>query len=92
MSTTETTISVADLARNLTDVLERVRARGEHFTVERDGQPIASLGPTLPSAGISWEEFLARLGHLTMPGDGFADDLEAIQQEQPIVEPPEWPS
>jgi len=92
MSTTDTTISVAELARDLTDVLERVRARGEHFTVERDGQPIASLGPSSGTAGLSWEEFFARLGHLTMPGDGFADDLEAIQREQPIVEPPEWPN
>lgn len=88
----DTTISVAERARSLTDVLARVRERGEHFTVERDGQPIASLGLASATSGLSWEECFVRLGHLTMPGDGFADDLEAIQRDQPIVEPPTWPN
>jgi antitoxin (DNA-binding transcriptional repressor) of toxin-antitoxin stability system len=87
-----TTISTTELARNLADVLDRVRNRGEQFTVERDGEPIASLGPATTAIGVSRAEFLARLGDLTMPGDGFADDLEAIQREQPITEPPAWPN
>jgi hypothetical protein len=37
------------------------------------------------------DELIARIGNLKMPGDGFADDLEAIQAEQGVVEFPEWP-
>ncbi len=87
-----TMISATELERNLAEVLDRVRAHGEQFTVERDGEPIASLGPATAPIGLSRDEFLARLGGLTMPDDGFADDLEAIQREQPIVEPPAWPN
>jgi hypothetical protein len=32
--------------------------------------------------GITLREVVARLGPLQMPGDGFADDLEAIQESQ----------
>jgi hypothetical protein len=35
---------------------------------------------------------LAALGEIKMPGDGFADDLEEIQANQPMAEFPDWPS
>lgn len=74
----ETTITVADLERGLTDVLDRVRERGERFVVERDGQRVATIGPVRTKAGVTGRELIERIGHLKMPGDGFADDLEAI--------------
>jgi prevent-host-death family protein len=87
----ETKISATDLARNLSDVLNRVRYRGERFVVERNGDPVASLGPA-SAPGITVGELIARLGDLPLPGEGFADDLEAIQAAQPKAEFPEWPS
>ncbi len=33
-----------------------------------------------------------RLADIPLPGDGFADDLEAIQQSQPKAPAPSWPS
>jgi antitoxin (DNA-binding transcriptional repressor) of toxin-antitoxin stability system len=87
----ETKITATELAKNLSDILNRIRYRGERFVVERNGEPVASLAPISAPPGITVQEFLDRLGHLELPGDGFADDLEAIQAAQPKAEFPEWP-
>jgi antitoxin (DNA-binding transcriptional repressor) of toxin-antitoxin stability system len=85
------TLTVADLESSLIAVLERVR-RGERFQIERDGKVIADLIPRPENAGITLREFLARYGDLPRPDPEFADDLEAIQAEQSMMqEPPEWP-
>ena len=41
--------------------------------------------------GITASELIAKVGNLEMPGDGFADALEAVQAEQGLAEMPEWP-
>ena len=85
-------ITATELARNLSDFLNRVRYRGEHFVIERNGEPVAALTPAPGAEGVTVRELVARLGHLAMPGEGFADDLEAIQSSQPAAEIREWPS
>ena len=45
----ETKITATDLAKSLSDVLNRVRYRGERFLVERNGEPVAAV---LPVAGV----------------------------------------
>lgn len=46
----ETRISATRLARNLGDILGRIRYRGESFVVERNGVPVARIGPVTPEA------------------------------------------
>jgi len=79
----------ADLARDLADVLSRV-ARGERFVVERAGTPIAEIVPTTRPPLPTMREVIAAIGHLTPAGEGFADDLEAVQAAQALAEPPAW--
>ena len=88
----ERTITATDLAKNLSDVLSRVRYRGERFVIERNGEPVALLEPAGARPGITLRELATQLSGFALPGDGFADDLEAIQASQQPVEPPEWPS
>lgn len=87
-----TKIAATELARNLSDVLNRIRYRGEQFVVERNGEPVANLGPVGAVRGITVAEFFERLRTMNWPDEGFADDLEAIQASQPKAEFPEWPS
>ncbi len=87
-----TRITATELARNLSDILNRVHYRGEEFIVERGGEAIADIGPAALPRGITAQELVSRLGDLALPGEGFADELEAIQAEQPKAEAPEWPS
>lgn len=89
---TTRTMSATELSKNLSDVLNRIKYQGDQFIIERNGEPIAAIGPALPAAGRTMKEIAERIGHLRMPGDGFADDLEAIQAEQGVAELPEWPS
>lgn len=87
----ETTITATELSRRLSDVLNRVKYRGERFVVQRNGETIATITPVSPSPGVTLDDIIAKVGDFYAPGDGFADDLEAIQAEQPPAEFPEWP-
>lgn len=87
----ETTISATELSKRLSDVLNRVKYRGERFRVQRNGEAVAAIIPATAIAGTTWEEFSAKVPDLAPPGEGFADDLEAIQANQGIAEMPEWP-
>lgn len=88
-----TKISAAELAEKLPDVLSRVQNQGERFTVERNGEAVASLGPVSEaSIGITVQELVDRLGSLELPGGGFADDLAAVQAAQPPAEASRWPN
>ena len=74
----ESTISATELARNLGDILGKVRYRHEIFIVERNGEPIARLAPLASSAAVSLAEGLRawRAGAVADPA--FADDLERV--------------
>ena len=90
-----TTITATELARSLSDILNRVRYRNERFIVQRNGETIATIAPPEPAEpvrGVMLHEALRKLGDLEMPGDGFADDLEEIQANQTFSEFPDWPS
>ncbi len=86
----ETTLTEAELEVGLREALERVRG-GERVVIKRDGEPIATLVPTTPPRGVTLREIIDRVGDLKMPGDGFADDLEAIHAAQGRARIPEWP-
>ena len=45
----ETTITATELSRSLSDILSRVRYKGETFIVERNGVPVATLAPPVPA-------------------------------------------
>jgi prevent-host-death family protein len=78
-----TKITATELAKSFSDVLNRVRYRGERFLVERNGEPVATLAPVEPVPAITLSQLVGRLGDVSLPGEGFADDLEAIQSSQP---------
>jgi hypothetical protein len=86
------TITATELARSLSDILNRVQYRSETFVVQRNGETIATIAPAGPRLGITLQEVAEALKDVKMPGDGFADDLEATIAERRPVEIPEWPS
>ncbi len=85
-------ISATHLAKSLSDILSRIRYRGERFVIERNGESVATMIPATPSPGVPSAQVLAQMAHIMMPCDGFADDVERIQQTQPMEELAEWPS
>ncbi len=89
---TETRITATELARSLSDVLNRVRYKGERFVVVRNGETVATIEPSQPPKQITVREFFELLKTLPQPDPGFWDDLEEIQANQPKEVMPEWPS
>ena len=86
----ETRITATKLAKSFSDALNRVRYRGERFIIERNGEPIAELGPHGPAEGITLSQLVALLDEVPPAGEDFADDLEAIQAAQPRANVPAW--
>ena len=74
-------ITATELARNLGDVLARVRYRHDTFIVQRNGVPVARLIPM--SAGVAQTSVVEALRTWWEAGPvdaGFADDLERINK------------
>lgn len=88
----EHTITAGELAQRLDDVLDRVRNQNERFVIELRGEPAATLAPVGPQLGTTLYQALDALGDQDLPGDGFADDLEAAQAAQPPARFPKWPT
>ena len=80
-------VTATEAARNLSDLLNRVRYRGERFTVVRGGEEVAEIVPARRSAGVTLRELRDALASLPAPDDDFAADLERIRTEQPPAEP-----
>jgi prevent-host-death family protein len=80
-------VSATEAARNLSDLLNRVRYRGERFTVTRGGEEVAEIIPAKRSAGVTLRDLRRALASLPAPDDDFAGDLERIRKEQPPAEP-----
>lgn len=88
----ETKITATELSRALSDVLNRVRYRGESFLIERNGEPVATLAPPVPAPSVTMRKLADRLGDLSFPGEGFTEDLEAVQSSQPVEDDSAWHS
>ena len=87
----ETRITATELARRLSDILNRVRYRGERFRVERNGETVAIIEP--PPKRMTWGEFLAFWATLPKPDEDYWKDVEEIHKSQGMLPPPrEWPS
>lgn len=90
---TETRITATELARSLSDVLNRVRYKGERFVVVRNGEVVAAIEfPASPAKITTVGEFLDWLKVTPLPDPDFAKDVEEIIANQPKATFPEWPS
>ena len=87
-----TTITATEAARSFSDLLNRVRYRGETFRIVRSGEEVAQLTAASSSSGTTLRELLGKLQAEGSGDPDFADDLERIQAGQPkLVEDP-WDS
>lgn len=85
------TISATEAARSFSDVLNRVRFRGEEFVIVRGGEEVARLAP-VPASPTRLGELVAALRSGRRPDAAFARDLERIQASQAKLGPDPWAS
>jgi antitoxin (DNA-binding transcriptional repressor) of toxin-antitoxin stability system len=87
----ETRISATDLVRRLGDILGRVRYLGESFVVDRNGAPVARIGPATGTRPSTLGNALAAWRSTTTPDPEFGEDLARVNAaDQPRGNP--WDS
>jgi antitoxin (DNA-binding transcriptional repressor) of toxin-antitoxin stability system len=72
-----TRIGATKLARELGDVLGRIRYRGESFLVERNGVLVARIGPVTPARLPRLREVVDAWSSIETDPE-FADDLTSV--------------
>jgi len=73
-------ISATELARRLGDILGRIRYRSESFIVERNGRPVARIGPVGDSGSIAAREAATGWMAADLRDPAIADNLgQAIE-------------
>lgn len=88
VSMSETTIPVAEAAKDFLRVLERVERRGEPAVIVRDGKRVATLSP-LPAPALTCAELADRWPNLERlapdEATAFADDIELARASLPPI-------
>jgi len=81
-------VSATELARNLGDVLAKVRYRGQTFLVRKNGKVVARIEPAAAPGGPTVREAFAAWVEAASPDPGFGDDLErACHADNPGTNP-----
>jgi antitoxin (DNA-binding transcriptional repressor) of toxin-antitoxin stability system len=82
-------ISATAAARSFSELMNRVRYRGESFIVERGGKPICEILPARP-AKFSGAELANLLRSLPKPDKEFFAVVEDLATRQPVVAESGW--
>jgi antitoxin (DNA-binding transcriptional repressor) of toxin-antitoxin stability system len=82
-------ISATEAARSFSELMNRVRYRGESFIVERSGKPICEILPTQP-ARFSGTDLASLLRSMPHPDEEYLDIVEELLKKQPAVAKSGW--
>lgn len=86
----QTRVSATRAVRSFSDLLNRVRYRGEEFVIERGGEAICHMTPATPVRRTTGSELLAILRELPRPDRGFATDVREAVARQGRVPRSRW--
>jgi antitoxin (DNA-binding transcriptional repressor) of toxin-antitoxin stability system len=84
-------LSATELARRLSDVLNRVHYQGETVIVERGGKPLCELSPMPGPSELQRSDLVALLDSLPVPGEEWSEAVEQGVVEQGEFQGFEWP-
>lgn len=82
-------ISATEAARSFSELMNRVRYRGESFIVERSGKPICEILPTRP-ARFSGADLASLLRSIPHPDKEYLDIVAELLTKQPTVAKSGW--
>jgi hypothetical protein len=82
-------LSATEAARSFSELLNRVRYRGERFVIERGGVAIGELRPVAP-VRFTGGDLLALLRSLPPVDHAFFDAVEEATRRQPQVPETPW--
>jgi prevent-host-death family protein len=82
-------ISATEAARSFSELMNRVRYRGESFIVERSGKPICEILPARPPK-FTGAELAKLLRSLPKPDEEYLALVEELFAKQPSVAESGW--
>ena len=85
-------ISATAAARSFSDLLNRVRYKGDSFVIVRNGEEMGRLEPVSSPRPRTLNELLDHLAEIGPPDEEFARDLEEIRASQPPMPDNPWRS
>jgi antitoxin (DNA-binding transcriptional repressor) of toxin-antitoxin stability system len=77
-----TRVSATEAVRTFSDLLNRIRYRGEEFVVERGGETICRMTPAAAPARLTLRELAALLQELPQTDARFAADVRRASRKQ----------
>lgn len=82
-------ISATEAVRDFSEVLNTIKFNGIHYIIERSGKPIASMKPIDEEKKLKTlrelKLLLRKLPRLDDELEAFAEDLQNIWKDQPIL-------
>lgn len=88
----ESHLGATEAVRAFSDILNRVRYRGETFVVERGGEPICRITPVSSPVRFTGKDLVKLLEQVPRPDDGYLEAVEAAATEQPTLPGSPWES
>jgi antitoxin (DNA-binding transcriptional repressor) of toxin-antitoxin stability system len=85
-----THLSATEAVRTFSDLLNRIRYRGEEFVVERAGEAICRMTPAAPPKRPSLGELAALLREIPRPDAGYGSDVRRAARGQRRVPRSPW--
>lgn len=77
-----TRVSATEAARTFSDLLNRIRYRGEEFVVERAGEPVCRMTPAAPTKRLTWRDLVSVLRETPEPDAGYAAAVRRAARSQ----------
>jgi antitoxin (DNA-binding transcriptional repressor) of toxin-antitoxin stability system len=77
-----TRVSATEAVRTFSDLLNRIRYRGEEFVVERGGEPVCNMTPATPPKRLSLRGLASLLREIPSPDAGYAPDVRRAARSQ----------
>jgi len=77
-----TKVSATEAVRSFSDLLNRIRYRGEEFIVERAGEPVCRMSPASPIRHLSFRELVSLLRDIPGADASYASDVRAAVHKQ----------
>jgi len=84
-------ITASAAVRSFSELMNRVRYRGESFTVVRGGKSICEITPAQPS-NFTAADLANLLAQLPKPDKEYLDTVDDLLKHQPPVAESRWPS
>ena len=77
-----THVSATEAVRTFSDLLNRIRYRGEEFVVERAGEPVCRMTPAAPTKRLTLRDLGSLLRDIPKPDAGYASDVRRAARSQ----------